>query len=52
MVDNSGIEKLTELFFPGKLIFDPNLGKRTQNGTKTGFWGFFEKFRDVSFSWK
>ena len=52
MVGNSNIEKLTEPFFPGKFIFDPNLGKRVQNGSKIGFLGFFEKFCHVSFSWK
>ena len=40
------------LFFPEKFIFGPNLGKRAQNGPKLGFFGFFEKFCDVSFSWK
>ena len=44
MVDNSNIEKLAEPFFPGKFIVGPNLGKRTQNGSKMGFWRFFEKF--------
>ena len=52
MVGNSNIEKLTEPFIPGKFIFGPNLGKRAQNGPKIGFLGYFEKFCDVSFSWK
>ena len=52
MVGNSNIEKLTEPFIPGKFIFDPNLGKRAQNGPKIGFLGYFEKFWEVSFSWK
>ena len=52
MVGNLNIEKLTEPFFPGKFIFGPNLGTRAPNGPKIGFWGFFEKFGDVSFSWK
>ena len=52
MVGNSNIEKLTEPFFPGKFIFGPNLGKGAPNGPKIGFLGFFEKFCDVSFSWK
>ena len=34
MVGNSNIEKLTEPFFPGKFIFNPNLGERAQNGSK------------------
>ena len=38
--------------FPGKLIFGPNLGKSAQNGPFIRFFGFFEKFCDVSFSWK
>ena len=50
MVGNLNIEKLTEPFFPEKLIFGPSLGKRVQNGSKIGFLGFFEKFRHVSFS--
>ena len=50
MVGNSNIEKLTEPFFSGKLIFGPNLGKRAQNVPKIGFWGFFKEFCDVSFS--
>ena len=52
MVGNLNIEKLTEPFFPGKFIFGPSLGTRAPNGPKIGFWGFFEKFGDVSFSWK
>ena len=52
MVGNSNIEKLTEPFFPGKFIFGPNLGKKAPNGPKIRFLGFFEKFCDVSFSWK
>ena len=52
MVGNSNFEKLTEPFFPGKFIFGLNLGKRPPNGPKTGFFCFFEKFCDVSFSWK
>ena len=35
-------------FFLGKIIFGSNLGKRTQNGPRIGFLGFFEKFCDVS----
>ena len=49
MVGNSNIEKLTEPFFPGKFIFDPNLGKKSQNGPKIGFWRFFEKFVMLAF---
>ena len=49
MVDNSNIEKLAEPFFPGKFIVGPNLGKRTQNGSKMGFWRFFEKFVKLVF---
>ena len=52
MVGNSNVEKLIEAFFPGKFVFGPNLGKRAQNGPKIGFLGFFDKFCDVSFSWK
>ena len=52
MVDNSNIEKLSELFFPGKSIFAQILAKRAQNGPKIGFYGFFEKFCYGSFSWK
>ena len=44
ILDNSNIEKLIEVFFPGKFIFGPNLGKNVQNGSKIGIWGFFEKF--------
>ena len=49
MVDNSNIEKLTDPFF---LIFGTNFGKRTQNGPRIGFLGFFEKICHDSFSWK
>ena len=52
MVGNLNIEKLTEPFFPGKSIFGLNLGKRVPNGPKIEFLRFFEKFCDVSFSWK
>ena len=52
MVGNSNSEKPTEPFIPGKFIFGPNLGKRLQNGPKIVFLGYFEKFCDVSFSWK
>ena len=52
MVDNSNIEKLTELFFPGKFIFVQIWAKRTQNDSKIGFYGLFKKFCYVSFSWK
>ena len=45
MVDNSNIEKLTEPLFPGKFIFDPNLGKKgpeyAQNRPKIEFLEFF-----------
>ena len=44
MVDNSSIEKLTEPLFPGKFIF----AKWAQNGSKIGFFGFFDKFCHVS----
>ena len=43
-VGNWNIEKLTEPFFAGKLIFGPNLSKRAQNAPKIGFLRFFENF--------
>ena len=44
MVGNSNIEKLTEPFIPGKLIFSPNFGKRAQNEPKLGFWDILKNF--------
>ena len=52
MVDNSNIEKMTQPFFPGKFIFAQVWAKMVQNGPKIGFFGYFEQFCHVSFSWK
>ena len=52
VVDNSYIEKLIQLFFQKKnLFFSKIWAKRTQNDSKIGFFGFFEKFCHVSFNW-
>ena len=44
MVGNSNIEKLTEPFFPGKFIFDPNWAKAPQMDPKQGVWDFLKNF--------
>ena len=44
MVGNSNIEKLTEPFIPGKLIFGPNFSKMAQNEPKLGFWDILKNF--------
>ena len=41
MVDNVTIEKLTETFFPGKIIFGPNLGQKGSEWPQNrAFWIF------------
>ena len=44
MLDNSNIEKLTELFFPEKFILAKILGNRAQNIVKIGFMDFLKNF--------
>ena len=44
--------KTDRAVFSGKIHFWSRFGKKTQNGPKIRFFGFFEKFCHVSFSWK